>query len=69
MIKKTLSNIIITQNNVICFCFFLFSFIVGLGNSMPLFMTLAWVYSIAMIVKSIVHEKELRLKEVMKVKC
>jgi len=34
---------------------------------MPLFMTLAWVYTISMIVKSIVYEKEMRLKEVMKV--
>lgn len=42
-------------------------FMTALGNSMPLFMTLAWVYTVAMIVKSIVHEKELRLKEVMKV--
>ena len=34
---------------------------------MPLFMTLAWIYSVAMIVKGIVYEKEQRLKEVMKV--
>ena len=44
-----------------------YRFIAGLGNSMPLFMTLAWVYTISMIVKSIVYEKEMRLKEVMKV--
>ena len=31
-----------------------------------MFMVLAWIYSVAMIVKGIVHEKELRLKEVMK---
>ena len=35
---------------------------------MPLFMTIAWVYTVAMIVKSIVYEKEMRLKEVMKVR-
>ena len=34
---------------------------------MPLFMVLAWNYSVAMIIKSIVYEKERRLKEVMKV--
>lgn len=34
---------------------------------MPLFMTLAWIYSVGMIIKTIVHEKETRLKEVMKV--
>ena len=31
-----------------------------------MFMVLAWIYSVAMIVKSVVYEKELRLKEVMK---
>jgi ABC-type tungstate transport system substrate-binding protein len=30
-------------------------------------MTLAWIYSVGMIIKTIVHEKETRLKEVMKV--
>lgn len=30
-------------------------------------MTLAWIYSVAMIVKGIVYEKEQRLKEVMKI--
>lgn len=34
---------------------------------MPLFMTLAWIYTVSMIVKGIVYEKEQRLKEVMKV--
>lgn len=48
-------------------CYLDDTFIAMLGNFMPLFMTLAWVYTIAMVVKSIVHEKEMRLKEVMKV--
>lgn len=30
-------------------------------------MVLAWIFSVAMIVKSIVYEKEKRLKEVMKI--
>jgi len=34
---------------------------------MPLFMTLSWIFTAAMIVKDIVYEKERRLKEVMKV--
>ncbi|KAM4710016.1 phospholipid-transporting ATPase ABCA1-like [Discoglossus pictus] len=35
----------------------------SLSRSLPLFMTLAWIYSVAMIVKGIVYEKEARLKE------
>lgn len=34
---------------------------------MPLFMTLAWIYSVAVIIKGIVYEKEARLKETMKI--
>lgn len=37
-----------------------------LNRCFPIFMVLAWVYSVSMIVKSIVLEKELRLKETMK---
>ena len=39
----------------------------ALGATLPLFMVLAWLFSASMIIKSIVLEKELRLKEVMKV--
>ncbi|KFO81597.1 ATP-binding cassette sub-family A member 1, partial [Cuculus canorus] len=35
-------------------------------DMLPLFMTLAWIYSVAMIIKGVVHEKETRLKETMK---
>uniref|UniRef100_A0A8C5SUK7 ATP binding cassette subfamily A member 1 n=1 Tax=Laticauda laticaudata TaxID=8630 RepID=A0A8C5SUK7_LATLA len=38
-----------------------------LSRSMPLFMTLAWIYSVAVIIKGIVYEKEARLKETMKI--
>eukprot|EP00062_Callorhinchus_milii_P022064 gi/632979492/ref/XP_007906500.1/ PREDICTED: ATP-binding cassette sub-family A member 1-like [Callorhinchus milii] len=38
-----------------------------LNRSLPLFMTLAWIYSVAMIIKGMVHEKEARLKETMKI--
>ncbi|XP_030112804.4 phospholipid-transporting ATPase ABCA7 isoform X2 [Taeniopygia guttata] len=37
-----------------------------LNRSLPLFMILAWIYSVAMIIKGVVHEKETRLKETMK---
>uniref|UniRef100_A0A8P4KAS9 P-type phospholipid transporter n=1 Tax=Dicentrarchus labrax TaxID=13489 RepID=A0A8P4KAS9_DICLA len=36
-------------------------------RSMPLFMTLAWMYSVAIILKSVVYEKEARLKETMRI--
>uniref|UniRef100_A0A8C3II77 P-type phospholipid transporter n=1 Tax=Chrysemys picta bellii TaxID=8478 RepID=A0A8C3II77_CHRPI len=38
-----------------------------MGRSMPLFMTLAWIYSVAVIIKGIVYEKEARLKETMRI--
>lgn len=34
---------------------------------MPLFMTLAWIYTVAVIIKSIVYEKEMRLRETMRI--
>nr|XP_057916447.1 retinal-specific phospholipid-transporting ATPase ABCA4a [Doryrhamphus excisus] len=42
-------------------------FMLTLNRCFPIFMVLAWVYSVSMIVKSIVLEKELRLKETLKV--
>ncbi|KAM4606531.1 retinal-specific phospholipid-transporting ATPase ABCA4-like [Polymixia lowei] len=41
-------------------------FMLTLSRCFPIFMVLAWVYSVSMIVKSIVLEKELRLKETLK---
>ncbi|KYO42635.1 ATP-binding cassette sub-family A member 1 isoform A [Alligator mississippiensis] len=38
-----------------------------LNRSLPLFMVLAWIYSVAMMVKGVVHEKEARLKETMRI--
>lgn len=38
----------------------------GISQSMPLFMVLAWIYTVSIIVKSIVYEKEHRLKEFMR---
>lgn len=45
---------------------FLSSFTLTLNRCFPVFMVLAWVYSVSMVVKSIVLEKELRLKETLK---
>ena len=42
------------------------SFMLTLNRCFPIFMVLAWIYSVSMIVKSIVLEKELRLKETLK---
>lgn len=39
---------------------------ITLNRSFPIFMVLAWIYSVSMTVKSIVLEKEMRLKEAMK---
>nr|XP_005307614.1 retinal-specific phospholipid-transporting ATPase ABCA4 isoform X2 [Chrysemys picta bellii] len=47
-------------------CFVDDIFMITLNRSFPIFMVLAWIYSVSMIVKSIVLEKEMRLKEAMK---
>ena len=47
-------------------CLIFDTFLFGVGPSYPLFMNLAFVYACAMIIKSIVHEKERRLKETMR---
>ena len=54
-------------NACVFFCNF-FRFVRYIGGTMPLFMTLAWIFSVAMIIRGVVYEKELRLKEVMKVR-
>uniref|UniRef100_A0A672P7E8 ATP binding cassette subfamily A member 4 n=1 Tax=Sinocyclocheilus grahami TaxID=75366 RepID=A0A672P7E8_SINGR len=41
-------------------------FMLTLNRCFPIFMVLAWIYSVSMIVKSIVLEKEMRLKETLK---
>ena len=48
-------------------CFIDDQFVLAISRTFPLFMVLAWVYTSAMIVKSIVYEKEQRLKEVMRI--
>ncbi|XP_066903690.1 phospholipid-transporting ATPase ABCA1 isoform X2 [Halyomorpha halys] len=48
-------------------CYIDDEFIMAISRTFPLFMVLSWVYTCAMIVKSIVHEKEQRLKETMRV--
>lgn len=44
-----------------------FRFLRSLARSFPLYLTLAWIYSVAMILKSIVAEKEARLKETVRI--
>jgi len=44
-----------------------FRFLRTLASSLPLYMTLGWIYSVAMIVKGIVAEKEARLKETVRI--
>ncbi|KAI5087957.1 ATP-binding cassette sub-family A member 1-like, partial [Silurus meridionalis] len=39
------------------------AFLRSLSRSLPMYMTLAWIYSVALIVKGVVQEKEARLKE------
>lgn len=39
---------------------------ITLNRCFPMFMVLAWIYSVSMTVKSIVLEKEMRLKETLK---
>lgn len=39
----------------------------SLAHMFPLFMVLSWVYTSSMTIKSIVHEKEEKLKEIMHV--
>ncbi|XP_068396456.1 retinal-specific phospholipid-transporting ATPase ABCA4 isoform X5 [Eschrichtius robustus] len=47
-------------------CFVDDSFMIILNRCFPIFMVLAWIYSVSITVKSIVLEKELRLKETLK---
>lgn len=47
-------------------CFEFDTFLFAIGPSYPLYMNLAFVFSCAMIIKSIVYEKERRLKETMR---
>ncbi|XP_055329067.1 ATP-binding cassette sub-family A member 7-like [Paramacrobiotus metropolitanus] len=46
-------------------CYIEDSFFMAISRNFPLIMTLAWVYTAAMLVKSIVYEKEKRLRETM----
>ncbi|CAG2233420.1 ABCA1 [Mytilus edulis] len=48
-------------------CYIEYSFMYGISKTLPLFLVLAWLFPVAMICKNIVYEKEMRLKEVMKI--
>ncbi|CAF3675437.1 unnamed protein product [Rotaria socialis] len=45
----------------------IFSFLQMIQHALPLCLTISWVYAFAMLTQSIVYEKEVRLKEVMKI--
>lgn len=47
-------------------CYVYDTFFMAIAQLFPLFMILSFVYTCAMIVKSVVHEKERRLKETMR---
>ncbi|XP_045398553.1 phospholipid-transporting ATPase ABCA7 isoform X3 [Lemur catta] len=42
------------------------AFLRVLSRSLPLFLTLAWIYSVALMVKAVVREKETRLRDTMR---
>ncbi|XP_078132551.1 phospholipid-transporting ATPase ABCA1 isoform X4 [Sander vitreus] len=48
-------------------CFVNDTFIQSIGNILPMFLVLAFMYTVCMTIKSLVLEKELRLKEVLRV--
>ena len=48
-------------------CFINDKFVKSISRILPLFMVLAWIYTVSMLVKDIVYEKEKRLKEFMRV--
>ena len=61
-----LSSIKFIEKNFILKCFS-DRFIRSIAGSFPMFMTMSWIFGSAILVKSIVYEKEQRLKETMKV--
>ena len=48
-------------------CYIDDKFLNAIARTLPLFMVLAWIYTVSMLVKDIVYEKEKRLKEFMRV--
>lgn len=48
-------------------CYIDDKFLNAISRTLPLFMVLAWIYTVSMLVKDIVYEKEKRLKEFMRV--
>ena len=48
-------------------CYTYDNFLQMIQHALPLCLTISWVYAFAMLTQSIVYEKEVRLKEVMKI--
>lgn len=57
---------IITPNPYLSHCSSATSFMQGIGGMLPMMLVLAFMYSVCMTIKSLVLEKELRLKEVLR---
>jgi len=60
MARKNVCFHVMLQNDCVLICRFLFM----IEHVMPLCLTISWVYTVAMLVQSVVYEKEQRLKEV-----
>ncbi|XP_061538807.1 phospholipid-transporting ATPase ABCA1 isoform X2 [Phycodurus eques] len=75
LVEKAVSHILTNvQQNIGLYiqqmpypCFVDDIFLRVLNRTLPLFLTLAWIYSVAIIIKGVVYEKEARLKETMKI--
>ncbi|KAM9795719.1 phospholipid-transporting ATPase ABCA1 isoform 1-T1 [Syngnathus typhle] len=75
LVEKALSRVLTkAQQNIGLYiqqmpypCFVDDIFLRMLNRTLPLFLTLAWIYSVAVIIKGVVYEKEARLKETMKI--
>ncbi|CAF4081664.1 unnamed protein product [Rotaria sordida] len=48
-------------------CYTYDNFLLMIQHAFPLCLTISWIYTFAMLTQSIVYEKEVRLKEVMKI--
>lgn len=57
---------IITPDPDLSHCSSATSFMQGIGGMLPMMLVLAFMYSVCMTIKSLVLEKELRLKEVLR---
>lgn len=55
---------LLTMIDNVLFLIYVFSFLFMIEHVLPMCLAISWIYSVAMLVQSIVYEKEQRLKEV-----